>query len=502
MFEKILVANRGEIAIRVMRTCRELGIGTVAVYSDADRVALHTTYADESYHIGASPSTESYLVIDKILDAAKQSGADAIHPGYGFLAENAAFAEACAAAGIVFIGPPAEAIRGMGNKLEARATMVEAGVPVIPGSGETVGSVAEAKKIAADIGYPVMIKAAAGGGGKGLRIARKADDVAKAIEMTTGEAESAFGDKSIFVEKYIESPKHIEVQILADTHGKTIAIGERECSMQRRYQKVIEEAPSPSVTAKVRASLCSAARKAAEAVGYVGAGTVEFVMGTDKSFYFLEMNTRLQVEHPVTELVYGVDLVKEQIHIAAGERLGISEKDLRMRGHAIESRIYAEDPHMNFMPSTGRVKRLVLPQGPGVRNENGIYSGYDVPIYYDPLLGKVITWAEDRPTAIRRMRRALEEYHLDGLKTNVEFLLWALETEGFGDGSYDTTYIENHFDSAMIHVDESEKELAAIAASITAYERLKRINVDHGDRARDNIWRRVARIEAMRKPRM
>ena len=502
MFKKILIANRGEIAIRVMRACKEMGIPTVAVYSDADRVALHMTYADESYPIGPPPSAESYLAINKIIDAARQSGADAIHPGYGFLAENAGFAEACEAAGIVFIGPKPVSIRRMGNKLEARATMLASGVPVIPGSDGVVTSAREAAAIARKIGYPVMIKAAAGGGGKGLRLVREDKDLDGAIKMTMGEAKSAFGDENLFVEKYIERPKHIEVQILADTDGKTIAVGERECSMQRRYQKVIEETPSPSVTARLRTSLCSAARNAAQAVGYLGAGTVEFIMGPDREFFFLEMNTRLQVEHPVTELVYGVDLVKEQIRIAAGNKLTLKAKDLTINGHAIESRIYAEDPRANFMPSTGRVKRLVLPQGPGVRNENGIYPGYEIPIYYDPLIGKVITWAEDRDTAIKRSRRALEEYQLDGVTTNIEFLLWALGENGFVDGSYDTDYIERHFDSALIHSDASEIELATIAASITAYERLKRTNIAESGQLRENVWRRVARIEGMRKPRM
>ena len=502
MFKKILVANRGEIAIRVMRTCREMGIASCAVYSEADRTALHVTYADESYLVGPAPSAESYLNIDNIIAAAKKAGAEAIHPGYGFLAENADFAQACANAGIVFIGPPPDAITRMGNKLQARDVMQSSGVPVIPGSEGAIKDPKAAAKIADEIGYPVMIKAAAGGGGKGLRIVHEPNEIEKAIEMTVGEAASAFGDDSVFVEKYIVTPKHIEVQIVADTQGNCVAVGERECSMQRRYQKVIEECPSPSVDEKLRAAFCDAACKAAQAVGYTGAGTIEFVMGEDKSFYFLEMNTRLQVEHPVTELVYGVDLVREQLRVAAGEPLSFTADDLRIHGHAIECRIYAEDPQTNFMPSTGRIKRLVLPEGPGIRNENGVYSGYEVPIYYDPMIGKVVVHADNRDAAIRRARRALSEYQLDGVKSNVEFLLWALDEEGFTDGTYDTGYIDRVFEASHLHDAADDTELAAIAASITAYQVLTRVNLQAGQQTRDNVWRRIARMEGLRKPRM
>lgn len=502
MFNKVLVANRGEIAIRVMRTCREMGIGTVAVYSDADRVALHVTYADESYHIGPSPSSDSYLAIEKIIDVARRSGAQAIHPGYGFLAENADFAEACRQAGLTFIGPGSGSIRRMGNKLQSRETVARANVPLIPGSDSAVRSPSEALAAAREIGLPVMIKAAAGGGGKGLRVVRREAEVEKAVQMTMGEAESAFGDGSVYVEKYIDHPKHIEIQVLADQQGNVITLGERECSMQRRYQKVIEEAPSVNVNTETRERLSEAARNAARAVDYVGAGTVEFVLGADGAFYFLEMNTRLQVEHPVTEMIYGVDLVKEQIRIAAGSPVSFDQGAVRIRGHSIEARIYAEDPHANFMPSVGVVKRLVLPQGPGVRNENGIYPGYEVPVFYDPLIGKVVVWAEDRPRAILRTRRALEEYQLDGVTTNIEFLLWAIGEEGFRNGSYDTQYVDSHFESASEHANEHEIELAAIAASITAYERLYQSRVIRGEQIRESIWRRVARMEGLRKPRM
>jgi acetyl-CoA carboxylase biotin carboxylase subunit len=502
MFNKILIANRGEIAIRVMRSCREMGIATVAVYSDCDRLALHVTYADESYHIGPSQSVESYLAIHKILDVAKKSGAEAIHPGYGFLAENPEFADACQAAGIAFVGPPAAAMRRMGNKLDARRTMADSGVPVIPGGDRAVDSAKEAVRIARDLGMPVMIKAVAGGGGKGLRLVDDEGDIKNAVEMTIGEAKSAFGDGSIFVEKYIQNPKHIEIQVLADSHGNVVTFGERECSMQRRYQKVVEEAPSPSVTPELREALSDAAAKATKAAGYVGAGTVEFIMGEDRTFYFLEMNTRLQVEHPVTEMVYGVDLVKEQIRIASGDPLEIEQRQIQMRGHAIEARIYAEDPHNNFLPSTGLIRRLVLPQGPGVRNENGIYPGYEIPIYYDPLVGKLIVWAEDRETAIRRARRALEEYQIDGVTTNVEFLLWVMSENAFEDGTYHTKYIEGHFDPAALHAGDGDVDLAAIAASIAAYDRLNRTSLSSAQEARDNVWRRVARMEGLRKPRM
>jgi acetyl-CoA carboxylase biotin carboxylase subunit len=502
MFKKILVANRGEIAIRIMRACREMAITSAAIYSDADRIALHVAFADETYRIGPPPSRESYLAIDKIIDTARSCGAEAIHPGYGFLAENPDFAAACESAGIVFIGPRSGSIRRMGNKLEARDAMKTSGVPVIPGGSESIRSPQKAAVAARKLGYPVMIKAAAGGGGKGMRVVRDEREFDKALHMTMGEAESAFGDPSVFVEKFIERPKHIEIQVLADSHGDIVTLGERECSMQRRFQKVIEEAPSPSVDAELRAALSKAARKAALAADYLGAGTVEFIMGQDRKFYFLEMNTRLQVEHPVTELIYGVDIVKEQIRIAAGEPLSIKQEDVRIRGHAIETRLYAEDPQANFVPCTGLVRQLILPEGPGVRNENGIYPGYEISIYYDPIVGKVIVWGEDRATAIRRCKRALSEYQVHGVKTNIEFLLWALEEPGFLDGSYDTTYIERHFKPSLLHSRSDEVELAAIAGSITAYRSLQRMNVGRGAEIRENTWRRVARAEGVRKSRM
>jgi acetyl-CoA carboxylase biotin carboxylase subunit len=501
VFKKILVANRGEIAVRVLRAAKEMGITAAAVYSDADRIALHVQYADETYFLGASPSRESYLAIEKIVEAARSCGAEAIHPGYGFLAENADFARACEDAGIVFIGPRSDSIRRMGNKLEAREVMKAAGVPVIPGGDGPVGNPAEAAALAGNLGYPVMIKAAAGGGGKGMRVVRSGEEFEAALRMTMGEAKNAFGDPSVYIEKAIDRPKHIEIQVVADGRGTIVALGERECSMQRRYQKVIEEAPSPVVDPNLRAELSKAAHKAALAVGYVGAGTVEFVLGQDRTFYFLEMNTRLQVEHPVTEFVYGVDIVKEQIRIAAGEPLSFRQSDLEMRGHAIEARVYAEDPQSNFMPSTGLIKQLILPGGPGVRNENGVFPGYEIPLYYDPLLGKVVVWGEDRPTAVRRLRRALTEYRVDGVRTNIEFLLWALEEPRFVDGSYDTTMIESQFMPELLHLRAEELEIAAIAGSIAALRNLRKIEIRSGPEADTDAWRRAARAEALRKPR-
>lgn len=500
MFEKILIANRGEIALRVIRTCKEMGIAPVAVYSDVDRTALHVSQAYESYPIGRSESRESYLNIENVINAVHRSGADAVHPGYGFLAENADFARACAQMGVVFIGPSESSIRLMGNKLLARDAMRKAGMPMVPGSKSSVRNEAQAAKAAKALGYPVILKAVAGGGGKGMRVVRDKSEFKSALTMTAGEAQSAFGDSSVYVEKFIENPKHIEIQIMADGNGNVITYGERECSMQRRYQKVIEEAPSLAVSQKMRDELSEAARTAAKAANYVGAGTVEFIVDRDGNFYFLEMNTRLQVEHPVTELVYGIDLVKQQILVAAGEKLEVDQSDIRHRGHAIEMRVYAEDPTNNFLPCIGRVKRLTLPQGPGVRNENGVYAGYDIPVYYDPMIAKLIVWAESRDEAIRRARRALREYRVDGVRTNVDFLLWALHEPEFVDGSYDTNTIEHNFDPSDLHRRGEEIDLAAIAASITAFNHANSAQYRSRDDDGQQRWRRVARMEGMRRP--
>jgi acetyl-CoA carboxylase biotin carboxylase subunit len=499
MFDKVLIANRGEIAIRVMRTCKEMGIKPIAVYSDVDRVAFHVAHAYEAHHIGGSESRESYLNIERVVDVAKKSGAQAVHPGYGFLAENAEFARACEEVGIVFVGPAPGSIEQMGNKLLARALMKEAGVPMVPGSDGPVDDPEEAAAVARDVGYPVIIKAAAGGGGKGMRIVRGPDEFGSALEMTRGEAGSAFGDASVYVEKYIENPKHVEIQVMGDTHHNVVTFGERECSMQRRYQKVIEESPSPVVSPEMRRELSEAARKAAAAVDYRSAGTVEFIVDKERNFYFLEMNTRLQVEHPVTELVYGIDLVRTQLEVAAGGELDVRD-DLTPRGHAIEMRIYAEDPANNFMPSVGTVQRLELPEGPGVRNDNGVYPGCEVPMFYDPLIGKLTVWAETREDARKRAYRALKEYRCEGVRTNVEFLLWALAEEGFKDGSYDTHYIENHFDVQALHKRDEDVELAAIAASIAAFRHANTVQYRSTDPGGGNGWRAAARRSGLRRP--
>jgi acetyl-CoA carboxylase biotin carboxylase subunit len=499
MFNKILIANRGEIAVRIARACKEMGIAPVAVYSDVDRVALHVSQCYEAYRIGGSESRESYLNIERVVDAAKKCGAQAVHPGYGFLAENANFAQACIDAGLVFIGPTPAAIRAMGNKLEARTAMKKAGVPIVPGSDGPVKDAKEAAKIAGSIGYPVLLKAAAGGGGKGMRVVKNSGEFEAALQLTMGEAQAAFSDASVYIEKFVENPKHIEIQVMADSHGHIITYGERECSMQRRYQKVIEEAPSPVVSPALRAQLSEAGRKAAAAVDYRGAGTIEFILGDKGDFYFLEMNTRLQVEHPVTELVYGVDLVKQQIEVAFGSRLAMLQKDVAIHGHAIEMRIYAEDAARGFIPSIGRINRLVLPSGPGVRNENGVYAGYDIPIYYDPMIGKLLVWAESRDAAMRRARRALREYRCEPVRTNVDFLLWALHEPSFLNGSYTTKTIESEFKPDRLPNREEELDLAAVAAAIAAFNYHSTVRHTSVESESSDAWRRAARLDGTRR---
>jgi len=444
MIKKILIANRGEIAVRVIRSCREMGIATVAVYSDSDRTALHVRYADEAYYLGPSPSNESYLVIDKVLDVAKRSGADAIHPGYGFLSENAEFAEKIAKAGMIFIGPPANAIRTMGDKISARRTMVNANVPVVPGTKEKIVGNSQIIKNGKEIGFPIMVKASAGGGGKGMRLVETEEELIPSFQGAQSEAKASFGDDSVYMEKYIESPHHIEFQILADKHGNAIHLCERECSVQRRHQKVVEETPSPLMTDKVREEMGKYAVAAAQAVNYEGAGTIEFLVDNDLNYYFLEMNTRLQVEHPITEMVTGVDLVKEQILIASGEKLKYRQKDIRQSGHAIECRIYAEDPENNFMPSPGVVHKITEPQGFGVRNDGYIYAGFEIPLYYDPMISKLVTWGKNREEAIGRMKRALSEYVISGIRTSIQFLHRIMETPEFVKGKYDTHFIADN----------------------------------------------------------
>lgn len=495
MFRKVLVANRGEIAVRVIRSLRELGVRSVAIYSEADRSALHVMHADEAYLCGPPPSSESYLNIDRVIEIARASGAEAVHPGYGFLSENPAFAMACEKAGIVFIGPPPEAMRIMGNKVSARRRMVLRGVPVIPGTGEPVEKVADALAEAEPMGFPVILKAAAGGGGKGMRIVRDAKELANSLERTRSEAEKAFGDGTVFLEKYIEGPRHIEVQVLGDGEGNVIHLGERECSVQRRFQKVIEETPSPVVDGALREKLGEAAVEAAEAVGYRSAGTVEFVMGRDRRFYFLEMNTRLQVEHPITEAITGIDLVREQVRIAAGEPLGREQKDIVFRGHAIEFRVYAEDPLQKFLPSAGRITRLNLPEGPGVRNDNGIYAGYDVPVVYDPLLAKLVVWAENRDLCIARGRRALGEYAIKGIRHNLPFHLWALKQARFREGNYDTHFIDETFRAEELKPREWARDVARLAGVIRAYLDRDRMVIEDGP-AR-GPWKWTARREGV-----
>lgn len=466
MIGKILIANRGEIAVRVMRTCKELRIKTVAVYSDADRASLHVRYADEAYYIGPSPSAESYLVIDKIIDVAKRSASDAIHPGYGFLSENSDFAERCKSEGIIFIGPSTHAINTMGDKITARKAMIKAGVPVVPGDNENLYDDEKALKIVKKIGLPVMIKASAGGGGKGLRLVETEKEILPAIRNAKSEAMAAFGNDDLYVEKYIVSPHHIEFQILADKHGNTIHLCERECSVQRRHQKVIEETPSPIMTAELRDEMGKHAIAAAKAVNYCGAGTIEFLVDNDLNYYFLEMNTRLQVEHPITERVIGIDLVSEQISIANGLELSLKQEDVVQRGHSIECRIYAEDPDNNFMPSPGIVRNVTEPSGLGVRTDGYVYEGYEIPIHYDPMISKLIVWAKDRPEAINRMNRVLDEYKITGIKTTINFLNRIMDCPDFANGTYDTGFIEKNIDF-LLQKEECVKnceEMSMIAA--------------------------------------
>ena len=450
MIRKVLVANRGEIAVRIMRSCRELGLITVGVYSEADRKAMHVRYADEAYFIGPAPSRESYLNIDNIIAVAKKSGADAIHPGYGFLSENASFSERCKQEGIIFIGPSAYSIATMGDKITARQTMIKAGIPIVPGTSEKITDESMAMEIAKQIGYPLMIKASAGGGGKGMRLVHSFNELLPYFRTAKSEAMNAFGNDSVYIEKYIESPHHIEFQILADRHGNVIHLFERECSIQRRHQKVIEETPSPLMTPLLRDEMGKFAIAAAKAVNYEGAGTIEFIVSDALEYYFLEMNTRLQVEHPITERVVGVDLVKEQINIANGLELNIRQEDLRQDGHAIQCRIYAEDTDNNFMPQPGVVTHITVPLGLGVRYDGYVYEGYEIPMHYDPLISKLISWGKTRPEAIARMRRALYEYKITGVKTNIKFLERIMDIPDFVGGKYNTHFIEQNHDHLFI----------------------------------------------------
>jgi acetyl-CoA carboxylase biotin carboxylase subunit len=491
---KVLIANRGEVAVRVIRACQELGYPTVAVYSEPDRSALHVLYADQAMPIGPAPSRESYLRIDRILDAAKKTGADAIHPGYGFLAENAGFARACADAGITFIGPSPDSIDAMGTKTDSRQRMQAAGVPVVPGLTEPVKSFDEIAAFARKTGLPIMIKASAGGGGKGLRFVNREQDLRSAFDRVKSEAESFFSDSAVYAEKFVVSPRHIEVQILGDQHGNVIHVGERECTLQRRHQKVVEECPSPVVDAKLREQLGETAIRAAKAVGYYSAGTIEFLMGPDRQFYFLEMNTRLQVEHPVTEMVWGIDLVKEQLRIARGEKLMLS--DIKPSGHAIECRIYAEDPARNFAPSPGLIRYINLPQGPGVRNENGVYAGYTVPVFYDPMLSKVVCHAATRSEAIARMKRALREYRVEGIDTTIPFFTAVMDHDDFQAAKFDTGFIDRMLPELTLERSgDGQLEAAIVAAGILAFEESQQVRLPEDDNSR---WKLAGRADAVR----
>jgi acetyl-CoA carboxylase biotin carboxylase subunit len=505
MFRKILIANRGEIAVRLIRACRDLGISPVAVYSEADRHALHVRLADEAYFIGAAPSAESYLVGERVIEAARKAGAEAIHPGYGFLSEREWFARAVEEAGLTFIGPAPAAIELMGDKLNAREAAVRAGAPIVPGTTEKLASESAAQRVAETVGYPIMLKAAAGGGGKGMRVVRAAEEMNAAFQMASSEAQAAFGDPAVYVEKFIEKPRHIEIQVVADRFGNVIHLGERECSIQRRHQKVIEECPASFNDPELRARMGAAAVAIAKAANYYSVGTVEFLVDAQKNFYFLEMNTRLQVEHPVTELVTGIDLVREQIRIAAGERLTIQQEDVRWTGSALECRVYAEDPDKNFLPSPGKITRLRVPSGPGVRDDSGVYEGWEVPIYYDPMISKLATWGATRDEAIARMKRALGEYHVGGIRTTIPFFLAVLEDAAFCRGDIDTGFIARFLERQTKPDETAEpfsgEQIAAILVAAQHYAqkvRQQKPAADEGAAAASK-WKLAGRLAALQQ---
>ncbi len=505
MFNKVLIANRGEIAVRVIRACQERGLRTVAVYSDADRAALHVRFADEAYRIGPPPARESYLNIQAILEVAWRSGAEAIHPGYGFLSENETFAQAVQDAGFTWVGPPPAAIRAMGDKVMARRTMIAAGVPVVPGSDSVEGceacaglSDAEAIAAAGRLGYPVVVKASAGGGGKGMRTVHDPAELPRALAAARREAKAAFGDDNIYLEKLITRARHIEIQVLADQHGNCIHLGERECSIQRRHQKLIEEAPSVAVGPELRAQMGAIAVRAAQAVGYTNAGTIEFLLDPAGNFYFLEMNTRLQVEHPVTEMVTGIDIVKEQLAIAAGRKLRWSQEDIVIKGHAIECRISAENPYNNFLPDAGKITNLLEPTGPGVRLESGIYAGWEVSLFYDPLLAKLVVWGDTRPEAILRMRRALAEYRIGGIHTTIPFHQQVMDSTRFQGGQFDTSFVDGPDGFRLSSTPGRDlSQIAAIAAALLEHEKAQQAVVlgtpGNGQGMRVSPWKLAGR---------
>jgi acetyl-CoA carboxylase biotin carboxylase subunit len=490
--KKILVANRGEIALRVMRSARELGIKTVAIYSEADRNALHVRYADEAVCVGPPASSESYLRIDKIIETCKELKVDAIHPGYGFLSENADFARKVEKAGIIFIGPSAESIEIMGDKLSAKAAVLKRNVPLVPGLDKAITEIAFAKEKADEIGYPILIKASAGGGGKGMRIVEDPADFESQMDRAVSEAKNAFGNGAVFIEKFVTSPRHIEIQVLGDQKGNVVHLFERECSIQRRHQKVIEEAPSSVLTPEIREQMGQAAIDVAKSCNYYGAGTVEFIVDDKLNFYFLEMNTRLQVEHPVTEQITGVDLVKEQIRIAEGKALSIKQEDLTIKGHAVEVRVYAEDPQNNFLPDIGNLKVYKRPQGTGVRVDDGFEQGMHIPIYYDPMIAKLITYADNREEAISRMLRAIDEYEIVGIQTTLSFCKYVLKHEAFTSGNFNTKFIENHFKPSDLDekVSDVETEIAAALAVKLWSERQKKQTAQEENGKRVSLWKK------------
>jgi acetyl-CoA carboxylase biotin carboxylase subunit len=501
---KVLIANRGEIAVRIIRACREMGYGTVAVFSECDRTAMHVRLADEAFPIGPGPARDSYLRIDRLIDVAHRSGASFVHPGYGFLAENETFAQACADAKLTFVGPTPRAIALMGGKTAAREVAVRAGVPVVPGTGTAFGEEvqdADVVRAAAAIGYPLLVKAVAGGGGKGMRTVAAADALLPALRLARSEARAAFGDGSVYLERRILQPRHIEIQLLGDTHGTMLPFVERECSIQRRHQKVVEEAPSAVLDGATRLAMADAAARVASAAGYTNAGTIEFLLDRDGAFYFLEMNTRLQVEHPVTEAVTGVDLVQWQLRIARGERLTVPrEQALTPRGHAIECRIYAEDPDRGFLPSPGLVRELALPGGPGVRDDRGVDAGFDVPLFYDSLIAKLVVWGESRAQAIERLTRALDEYRVVGVKTTLPFFRWLVRQPEFVRAEFSTTYLDALLaerDAPFVAANDLERDEAAIAAALGAWSRAHHASVGSGG-GLASAWRRAGRLDSLR----
>ena len=499
MISKVLIANRGEIAVRIIRACREMGIQSVAVFSEADHDALHVRLADEAYCIGPPPPLESYLNMDRIVEVARECGAEAIHPGYGFLAENHLFARRCEEEGIVFIGPPSRALELVGDKLASRRVMAKAGVPVIPGMSEKAAEEGTILARAKEVGYPVIIKASLGGGGKGMRVARNEEELRRSLESCRREARSAFGDETVYIEKYLERPHHVEFQILADKHGNVIHLFERECSIQRRHQKIVEETPSPALMPELRQKMGEAAIRAARAAGYENAGTVEFLLDSEGNFYFLEVNARLQVEHPITELVTGVDLVRQQIKLAAGEQLEIKQEELVQRGHAIECRIYAEDPSNNFLPCSGKIEWVEEPRGPGIRCDSGIYSGLEVPVYYDPILSKVIVWAENREAARLRMVEALRSYVILGIETTVGFLARVMCSEDFVKGNTTTDFIERNMDKLLVEDSEAEEIALVAAALFSAGKSPSRKGIRTEERVRFDPWLALGDFELWRK---